>query len=117
MKISAFTNNSLQLQGRVSAVREYSKDRAANVTIAVDNGKDKGGVQREPSFIQLKSFTPASYNNVQVGMKVRIYGHIATSRYEKDGETVYNTDLIADYIDFLESKAVVDARAAVKAAE
>ncbi|MBO5435329.1 hypothetical protein J6A31_05890 [bacterium] len=116
MKISTYTNNSLQLQGRITAVKEYSEGKAANVTIAVDNGKDKNGNARDASFIQLKSFTPASYNAIKTGMKVRIFGHVAPSQYEKDGEPVYTQDLVADYIEFLESKAIVDAREAAKVA-
>lgn len=115
MKINQYTNNQLQLQGRVASVKEYSAGKAANVTLAIDNGKDKDGNQRDPQYIQLKSFTPASYNAVKVGMKVRVYGHVAPNKYDKNGETVYDTDLVADYIDFLESKATVDAREAAKA--
>lgn len=117
MKISKYTNNSLELMGRVAAINEYSKDKAANVTLAVDNGVDKDGAPKKPSYIQLKSFTPASYNATKVGMKVKVYGHIAPNNYEKDGQQVYDTDLVADYIEFLESKATVDAREAAKAAD
>lgn len=117
MKISSFTNNNFQLQGRIAETHEYSVGKAANITIAVDNGKDKDNVQRDPSFIQLKSFTPASYSMIKKGMKVRVYGHISTSSYEKDGKTIRSQDLIADYVEFLESKAVVDVREAVKRSE
>ena len=55
-------------------------------------------------FIQTKSFTPAAYANVKVGMKIKIYGHITPSKYTKDGETIYQQDIIADYIEYLESK-------------
>lgn len=114
MKIYTFTNNNLQLQGRISNVREYSEGKAANITIAVDNGKDTEGVQKDASFIQLKSFTPSSYNQLKKGMLVRIYGHIATGKYKNGEDTVYTTDLVADFVDFLESKAVIDAREAMR---
>lgn len=117
MKINTYTNNSLKLSGRIAAINEYSKDKAANVTVAVDNGVDKDGAPKKPSYIQLKSFTPACYNAAKVGMLVDVYGHVTTNSYEKDGETKYNTDLVADFIEFRESKATVDAREAAKAAE
>lgn len=115
MKITTYTNNRLELEGRIAAINEYSKDKAANVTLAVDNGKDKDGNPKQPSYIQLKSFTPATYNAAKVGMKVRVYGHITPNNYDKDGEKQYGTDLVADFIQFLESKATVDAREAAKA--
>lgn len=133
MKISTYTNNQIILEGRIANINEYSKNKAANVTITVDNGKDKNGVQRAPAFIQTKSFTPASYNAARVGMKVRIYGHIMPNNHKKDhvaviekqngvdvavikdNVEVYETDLICDYIDFLESKATVESREAAKA--
>lgn len=115
MKCVRYTNNDLILEGRVASVNEYSKDKAANITLAIDNGKDKDGNKKEPFYIQTKSFTPAAYNSVRTGMKIRIYGHVAPNNYEKDGgEKVYGTDLIADFIDFLESKATVEAREAAK---
>ena len=114
MKITSYSNNKLELIGRVSNVKEYSEGKAANVSIAVDNGKDANGIAREAIFIQLKSFTPASYNTLKTGMLVQVIGHVAPSKYEKDGKPVYNTDLVADYIIFLESKETVVAREAAK---
>lgn len=112
MKITAFSNNHFELQGRITDIREYSAGKAANITVAVENGKDEDGNLRDPYYIQLKSFKPASYNECKKGMLVRVYGHIATSKYTKDGKTVYSTDMVCDYVDFLESKAIVEAREA-----
>lgn len=115
MKITGYSNNRLELLGRISSVKEYSEGKAANVSLAVDNGKDADGNAREASFIQLKSFTPATYNALKTGMLVQVIGHIAPSKYVKDDKPVYNTDLVADYIVFLESKETVVAREAAKA--
>ena len=115
MKINRYTNNTLELQGRVAAVNEYSEGKAANITVAIDNGKDKDGKQRGPQYIQTKSFTPAAYSMVKTGMLIRIYGHVAVNNYtDKEGKSKYSTDLVADYIDFLESKQVVDQRESLK---
>ena len=110
MRFSINPHNMLQLQGNVVRVKEYSPNKAASITIAVHNGKDEDGNENAPHFIQLKSFSPAAYNSVRAGMKVRVYGHILPNRYEKNGETVYSTDLIVENIDILESKAAVRAR-------
>lgn len=118
MKINVHTNNQVILEGRLAAIKEYSKDKAANVVITIESGVDQNGQQRKPNFISTKSFTPACYNACKVGMKARIYGHLGPNKYtdEKTGEEVFGIDVIADYIEFIESKAVVDAREAAKAA-
>ena len=105
MKINVFSNNMLQLQGRVVSVNEYVAGKVANVTVAIANGRNTN-----TQFISLKSFAPASYSRVKIGTMVRIFGHISPNKYEKDGVIKYETDLVADYLEFLESKATVEAR-------
>ncbi len=114
MKISMYNNNNLQLEGRVANVKEYARDKAANIVLAIEAGKGKDGIPKEAQFIQLKSFVPASYNNMRKGMKVRVYGHISTSRYEKGGQMVYSTDLVADFVRFLETRKQAEGREACK---
>lgn len=111
MTINMNTGNMTILQGRISRIGEYSPGKAANVTVAVENGKAPDGSDRKPTYVQTKNFTPACYNNLKKGMLVRIYGHISPSSYMRDGERVYNQDVIADFIEFLESKATVQTRA------
>ena len=111
MKINIYTNNCLQLEGRVTKVREYSENKAANVTIAVEPSEQNA----ESSYIQTKSFSPSCYNTLKPGMKIRVFGHITQNSYtKKSGEKVYATDVIADFIEFLEAKSVVEAREAAK---
>lgn len=114
MKINFNTNNSIQMQGRIASVKEYSAGKAANFTVAVDNGKDKDGNELT-QFIQLKSFLPSCYNMLKVGMKVRVYGHIQPNKYEKNGEMVYEQDLVSDFVEFLESRTVTEEREQRKA--
>lgn len=109
MKINFNTNNFIQMQGRIASVKEYSTGKAANFTVAVDNGKDKDGNELT-QFIRLKTFTPSCYNMLKVGMKVRVYGHIQPNKYEKNGEKVYEQDLVSDFVEFLESRAVTEER-------
>ena len=110
MNVNMRTNNTIILEGRITYLREYSKGKAANITVAVDNGKNPDGTDRPASHIQTKSFTPACYNTLEKGMLIRIYGHVVCSSYEKDGKTIYNQDLVADYVEFKETKAAVQAR-------
>lgn len=108
MYIELNTNNMLQLQGRVVSVKEYSAGRAANLTLAIDNGRNKAGKERAPHFIQLKSFVPPCYNALKVGTKVHVYGHIEPGKYEKQGTMVYVQDIVADVVEFLEPLSVMD---------
>lgn len=112
MTIQHDTSNYTGFEGRVVEVHEYSKGKAANITISVEN-KSKNGNVRSLN-IQTKCFTPAMYNTVKTGMLVRLYGHVTPGSYLKDGLMVYTQDLVTDYIKFLESKAVVEAREAAK---
>ena len=115
MTIQYDTNNHTEHKGRVVAVHEYSTDKAANITISVENKMKNGQVKTVN--IQTKCFTPAAYNATKVGMLVKLYGHIAPGGYKKDGEMVYTQDIITDYIEFLEAKSVVEAREAAKSAK
>lgn len=110
MNVNIRSNNLVVLEGRITYLNEYSKGKAANITVAVENGKAPDGSDRPASFIQTKSFTPTCYNTLKLKMMVRIYGHIAPSRYEKEGKDVFKQDIIADYVEFMETKATVQAR-------
>jgi single-stranded DNA-binding protein len=114
MTITCFTNNRFELMGRISRMNEFSKDKAMSITLALNNGKDVDGNDKPSSFIPVKSFAPEIYKELKTGMLVIVYGHIKSSTYEKDGKTVYATDLIADNILLLESKAVISAREMAK---
>ena len=110
MFYNAQTNNQGQLQGRVVSMKELSEGKMAIITLVIDNGKDKDGKKREPSFLQVQSFQPNIYNHLVKGMLVRVYTHLSTDKYEKAGEIKYSQDTIADCIEFLESKSAVQAR-------
>lgn len=38
------------------------------------------------------------------GLRVNVYGHIQTGSYQKDGKTIYTTDLIADRVEYVDFK-------------
>ncbi|MCC2717279.1 single-stranded DNA-binding protein [Finegoldia magna] len=39
------------------------------------------------------------------GQRIAVSGHIQTGSYEKDGQRVYTTDVVADSFDFIESNS------------
>lgn len=114
MNVFINTHNRIELLGRILSVREFSPGKAANITIAVKNGVDKKGQPRPDMKIDVKSFTPSSYNICSVGSLVTIVGHINAGSYKKDDKVIFTTDLVADYIEFLESKDLVDRRNFIK---
>lgn len=112
MILQVDTANHTEFEGRIVEIHEYSKDKAANITVAVEN-KAKNGTVKSVN-IQTKCFNAAIYNAAKTGMLVKLYGHVAPGSYKKDGVMVYTQDLVTDYIKFLESKSVVEAREAAK---
>jgi len=108
------TNNNVNVIGRVAKVKEFGKD-VASITIAIDNGRDREGQEIKSTFVDFKCFEPKVYGLLKTGMLVQVCAHLSNNNYEgKDGKTVYSMDVVTDCIEFLESKAVVDAREASK---
>lgn len=74
-------------------------------TVAVDRyGKDAGA-----DFIGCVAFKNTAEfigKYFRKGMKIGIVGHIQTGKYDnKDGKTVYTTDVVVDRAEFVEKKA------------
>lgn len=119
----AFTNerNKGTLIGRLSRAPQIfpNKDGSHKVmmTIAVrDNFKTKG--EFETQFIPVQAFVPSgatileSYESLQKGQLLALGTSLRTHKYQKDDETVYETVVAVQSIDFtLESQATRDARA------
>jgi single-strand DNA-binding protein len=85
----------------------YTTDNMAvtRFTIAVDRyGKDAGA-----DFISCVAFKNTAEfidKYFHKGMKIGITGHIQTGKYDnKDGKTVYTTDVVVDRAEFVEKKA------------
>lgn len=77
----------------------------ARFTVAVDRyGKDAGA-----DFIGCVAFDKSAEfidKYFRKGMKIGITGHIQTGKYDnKDGKTVYTTDVVVDRAEFVEKKA------------
>ena len=74
-------------------------------TIALNRGKDRDGNDRGADFPRVVVFGRTAENcdrYLSKGRKVAIQGHIHTDSYQdRDGRTIYTTDVIADRVEFL----------------
>ena len=77
-------------------------------TIAVDRRYKKDGEATAdyPSVTAFGKTAEHIAKYFKKGMKDEITGRIQTGKYEKDGRTVYTTDIIIDEIEFGERKSV-----------
>ena len=74
-------------------------------TIAVNDGY---GEKQRTSFIPIVVFGKSAENCdrfLAKGRKVAVNGRIQTGSYEKDGRTVYTTDVVANNVEFLSSQS------------
>ena len=100
--------NKVLLIGRLTKDPEirYSNNKdqtaVARYTLAVNRNKD------EADFITCVAFGQAAEfceKYLLKGMKIAVVGHIQTGSYkDKDGKTVWTTDVIAESHEFCESK-------------
>lgn len=101
--------NSVALIGRLTRDPEvrWTQDQMAiaNFSIAIDRGKDKNGNDRGTDFPRITVFGRQAENcekYLKKGLLVGIAGRIQTGSYEKDGQKIYTTDVVADRVEFLE---------------
>lgn len=80
----------------------------ARFTLAVDRRFKKAGEQGEADFISCVAFGKQAEfveKYFKQGMKMVLSGRIQTGSYtNKDGQKVYTTDIVAEDIEFAESK-------------
>ena len=103
--------NSVQLVGRMVADPEikYSDggNSIARFRVAVDRRFKKEG-QPDADFISCKAFGKSAEFIEKYffkGMRIGLIGSIQTGSYtNKDGQTVYTTEVVADNVEFVESK-------------
>lgn len=84
----------------------YTTDQKpiARFSIAVNDGY---GEQKRTSYIPIVVFGKQAENAdryLSKGSKVAVNGRIQTGSYEKEGRTIYTTDIIASNIEFLSVK-------------
>ena len=80
----------------------------ARFSVAVDrNFRDKNGQYGAdfPSVVAFGKTAEIIETHFRKGMKIGIVGRIQTGDYvNKDGQTIYTTDIVAEQIEFVESK-------------
>lgn len=106
--------NKVVLMGRLTRDPDFRAGETpfARYTVAVDRyGKDNGA-----DFIPCVAFGKrAEFANAYLrkGTKIALIGHIQTGKYtNKEGNTVYTTDVIVDEQEFAESKKATTESAA-----
>ena len=103
--------NNIVLIGNLTRDPEYKvlpngETTVISFSIAVQRDFKKD----EADFINIKNFAKSLkqiefYETVlRKGKKVGVVGRIQTGSYEKEGKRIYTTDVIADKLEFLDSK-------------
>ena len=94
--------------------KDGSGTKVVSYTLAVDRRKKAENGEKEADFISCKAFGRSAdfaQNWLHRGTKIVVRGRIQTGKYtNKDGITVYTTDVIVDDQEFAESKAAEEAK-------
>nr|DAQ05355.1 MAG TPA: Single strand binding protein [Caudoviricetes sp.] len=109
--------NNVVLVGRLTKKPELkfttTGTKYTQFTVAVQrNFKNKDG-EYEADFINCRLWRTSAENFAKFtdkGSLVGIEGRIQTSSYDKDGKTVYITEVVAEEFSLLETKKVVETR-------
>lgn len=105
--------NNVVLTGRLTRDPDvrYAADNQlciASFPIACDRGRDREGNDRGADFPWIKVFGKQAENCgkwLYKGRMVAVRGRINTGSYkDRDGNTVYTTDVVAEHIEFLGGK-------------
>ena len=108
--------NKVLLLGRLTKDPETHKAGETTVTrfsIAVDRRFRKAGDETSqsadfPSIVAFGKTAEFISKYFKQGMKIALEGRIQTGSYEKDGVKHYTTDVIAEAVEFAESKRTED---------
>ena len=86
-------------------------------TLAVDRRFKNSAGEREADFIRCTAWRQTGEfidKYFRKGSKLGVIGSIQTGSYEKDGRTVYTTEIVVDEAYFVESKAAESQHAAAE---
>lgn len=101
MNIVALTGNLT----REPEIRYTNNNMAiASFSIAINRPRKKDGSDGGADFPRITVFGAQAENCerfLHKGSKVGIVGKIQTGSYEKDGQRIYTTDVVADRVEFL----------------
>ena len=102
--------NKVFLSGRITSdITRFGTDSKGGVSFSLVTSKpvikdgqvqkdDNGYTETYDEFHQVKAFNA---NHKKKGDKLLVVGEIRYSRNERDGRTYYNTDIVAEEIEFL----------------
>ncbi len=104
--------NRVELIGRITRDPELrytsSNIATARFTLAVNRPFQSQSGEQGTDFISVVVWRKQAENvkkYVSKGSLVAVEGRIQTGSYEKDGQRIYTTDVVADSVQFLETKA------------
>ena len=110
--------NKVFLIGRLTRDPElrYTSNNTATTrfTLAVNRTFQSQNGEQGTDFINIVVWRKQAENvakYVSKGSLVAVEGRIQTGSYEKDGQRIYTTDVVADSVQFLETKAQSQNRA------
>ena len=105
--------NSIIIAGRLvsnpEVVTTENNKKRTYITIAVPRGFKNMDGTYDTDFIRCTLWNGVAESTCEYCKKgdvIGIKGRIQTSSYEKDGEKVYSTDVIAEKVSFLSTKKV-----------
>lgn len=102
--------NQAVLVGRIvkdPELKDTEKGKVTNLTLAVPRSFKNSNGEYDTDFISCilwKGVAESTVEYCKKGDLVGIKGRIQTSSYEKDEETKYKTEIVAEKVTFLSSK-------------
>lgn len=103
--------NNVTLVGRLTKDPDLryaqSGTPVARFTLAVNRTRKVEG-QPDADFISCIAFSKTAENlanHMRKGSQIGVVGRIQTGSYEKEGQRIYTTDIVADNIQFLEPRS------------
>lgn len=107
--------NQVILMGRLTRdpdIKETTTTKIASYTLAVERRKKPENGEDNADFISCKGFGKSAdfaQNWLHKGTNIIVRGRLQTGKYtNKDGQTVYTTDVIVDDQEFCESRAAAE---------
>ncbi|MFV0499189.1 MAG: single-stranded DNA-binding protein [Bacilli bacterium] len=103
-----------RIANKIELKRTESNKSYVRISLAVErNYINKFTNNKDVDFISVVVWGQSADNinkYLTKGSLVGIEGNIQVSKYEKDGNMVYQTDIVASKVQFMESKEVTDSR-------
>ena len=103
--------NQVIVMGRVTKDLEPRTTQSGMTTvrfnIAIDRGRDKEGKDKGADFPNIVAFGKTAESIAKFtgkGLRVAVIGRIQTGNYEREGQKVYTTDIVADRVKFIDWK-------------